>query len=263
MVTHPIYLSFVENQRFDLLRTGLCILCLLSPACVRQETAGHATPDELPFGQVLEPKPDQEITGPFSIRGWALSENGIQRVEIYEDRTFLADARLGLSSPEAQAAAPDFPGNANAGWVFATDLGIFTSGTHELTVQARSKTGAIRELGSWKLIIGTPFGAMDEPVNGRIISGPFAIHGWAVSEHGLDQVMIYVDGKFFANSILGEARPDVTATFPKARDGATSGWRFDATPAMFTPGEHEIAARARSKSGIVREVGRARVSIQR
>ncbi len=253
----------MEHRRFDLLRTGLCVLCLLSPACVQQEPTVHATADELPFGQVLDPKPDQEITGPFAIRGWALSENGIQRVEIYEDRTFLADARLGLSSPEAQGAAPGFPGNADAGWVFAAELGIFTSGVHELTVQARSKTGAIRELGSWKLIVGTPFGAMDEPVNGRHISGPFPIHGWAVSEQGLDQVTIYVDGKFFANSSLGEVRPDVTATFPKAKDGATSGWRFEATPAMFTPGEHEIAARARSKSGIVREVGTAKVSIQR
>jgi hypothetical protein len=252
----------VEHYRFDLLRIGTCVLCLLLPACVRQEPAGHATADELPFGKVLEPKPDQEITGPFAIRGWALSENGIQQVEIYEDRAFLAYARLGLSSPEAQKAAPDFPGNANAGWVFAADLGIFTSGTHELTVQARSKTGAVRELASWKLIIGTPFGALDEPADGRHISGPFAIHGWAVSEQGLDQVTIYVDGKFFANSSLGEARPDVTATFPKAKDGATSGWRYNAEPAMFTPGEHEIEARARSKNGIVREIGKARVSIQ-
>ena len=238
-------------------------LCWFSAGCVQQRKPDRTTADELPFGEVLEPKPDQTITGPFTIRGWALSENGIQQVAIYEDRTFLADAKLGLSSPEAQTAQPGFSGSATAGWEFDADIGIFTSGIHELTVQARSKTGAIRELASWKVAIGTPFGYMDEPVDGRRVSGPFAIRGWAVSEHGLDQVMIYVDGKFLGNSILGGARPDIPAAFPKASGGATSGWHFDATPAMFTPGEHKIEARARSKGGIVREVGKATVTILR
>ena len=230
---------------------------------MRPEKIARASKDELPFGQVLEPNPDHTITGPFAIRGWALSKNGIQQVAIYEDGTFLADARLGQSSPEAQTAQPSFSGSANAGWVFDADPAIFTSGIHELTVQARSKTGAIRNLASWKLVIGTPFGHMDVPVDGQRIAAPFSIRGWAVSEHGVDQVMIYVDGSFFANSHLGLARPDVPTVFPKAKDGATSGWLFDAAPSMFTPGEHEIVARARSKSGIVRELGKVKVNIQR
>jgi hypothetical protein len=32
---------------------------------------------------------------------------------------------------------------------------------------------------------------------------------------------------------------------------------------MFTPGEHEIAARARSKGGVVRELGKVKVKILR
>lgn len=253
----------MDHRRFDLLVAGLSALCWFSPGCGQQQKAATATAGGLPFGEVLEPKPNQTITGPFAIRGWALARNGIEQVAIYEDRTFLADAKLGLSSPEAQTAQPGFPGSAQAGWVFDADLGIFTSGIHELTVQARSKTGATRELASWKVVIGTPFGYMDEPADGRQISGPFAIRGWAVSEHGLDQVMIQVDGKFLGNSSLGGARLDIPAAFPKVREGATSGWHFDATPAMFTPGDHEIVALARSKSGIVRELGKVKVSIVR
>jgi hypothetical protein len=252
----------VQHRRFDLLLAGLSALCWFSPGCVQHQKADH-TSAELPFGEVLEPRPDQTIAGPFAIRGWALARNGIEQVAIYEDRTFLADAKLGLSSPEAQTAQPGFPGSAQAGWAFDADLGIFTSGIHELTVQARSKTGAVHELASWKVVIGTPFGYMDEPADGRRISKPFAIRGWAVSEHGVDQVMIYVDGKFLGNSSLGGARSDIPVAFPKASGGATSGWHFDATPAMFTPGDHEIVAQARSKSGIVRELGKAKVSILR
>lgn len=249
--------------RFHFPALGVCALLLFSAACVQDEKPAHSSDDKLPFGQVFEPRENQAIEGPFAIRGWALSENGIQQVAIYEDRSFLAYAKLGLSSPEAQRAQPNFPGSANAGWRFDTDPGIFTSAVHELTVQARSKTGAVRELASLKLIIGTPFGKMDKPEDGAQITGPFPIGGWAVSELGVDQVMIYVDDKFFANPSLGRQRPDVRAVFPKAKDSVTSGWQLDAAPAMFTPGEHEIVARVRSRGGSVRELGRAKVNIRR
>lgn len=254
----------MDSRRFNDIRLlSVFALCLLSAACIGEERPDHSAADKLPFGQVLEPREDQPITGPFAIRGWALSENGIQQVAIYEDRIFLANAKLGLSSPEAQTAQPNFPGSANAGWRFDADPGIFTSARHELTVQARSKTGAVRELASLKLVIGTPYGKLDDPVDGRQITEPFAIRGWAISEHGVDQVSIYVDGKFFANARLGVERPDIKAAFPKATDNLTSGWHFDATPAMFTPGKHEIVVRVRSKGGAVRELGKSIVHISR
>ncbi len=252
----------MDYRPFDRTLLTLCVLCLFSAACVQEEKPDSSS-DKLPFGQVIEPRDEQPINGPFAIRGWALSENGIQQVAIYEDRIFLAYAKLGLSSPEAQKAHPDFPGSANAGWRFDADPGFFTSARHELTVQARSKTGAVRELASVNVVIGTPFGLMDEPEDGRHIAGPFPIRGWAVSENGLDQVMIYVDGKFFANPRLGVERPDIKAAFPNAKGNVTAGWHFDATPAMFTPGKHEIAAQARSKGGAVRDLGKANVYIDR
>ncbi len=240
-----------------------CVLCLFSASCVREEPRGHVPEDELPFGQVLEPKPGQPLGRALVIRGWALSEYGIQKVAIYEDRAFLADAKLGLTSPEAEKAQPGFPGVAHAGWRFEADPRIFSTGPHELTVQARSKTGAVRELASWNIIIGRPYGKMDSPRDGQQIAQPFSIRGWAISEQGLDQVAILIDGKFFATPRLGLERPDVQKAFPKARDGLTSGWRFDATPAMFTPGGHEIVARARSTDGVEHVLGTARITILR
>jgi N-acetylmuramoyl-L-alanine amidase len=253
----------VDYRQFDFRVLSVCVLCLFSVACLKRENAFDSSADELPFGEVVQRTQDQPFEGPFVIRGWALSENGIQQVSIYEDRLFLADAKLGLSSPEAQKAQPNFPGSANAGWRFEADTGIFTRGTHELTVQARSKTGAVRELASWKVIIATPFGKMDQPVAGRQIAEPFAIRGWAISEGGMDQVMIYVDGKLLGNAHLGLERPDVNTVYPRARDSLTSGWQFEATPVMFTPGEHEISAKALSESGSVSELGKAKVYIRR
>ena len=254
----------MADHRFRVYLLTVCSFCFLSIACIRQESPGTLkSADTLPFGQVLEPQPDQVINGPFAVRGWALSENGIEQVAIYEDRIFLASAKLGLSSPEVQKEHPDFPGSAKAGFRFDADPGIFTSTKHELTVQARSKTGAVRELASLRVVIGTPVGRMDDPADGRKISGPFEIRGWALSEAGVDRVDILVDGKFFANPRLGVERPDIKAAFPKARDNFTAGWHFDATPAMFTPGAHEIVASARSKGGSVRELGKSKVTIER
>jgi N-acetylmuramoyl-L-alanine amidase len=253
----------VDYWRFDNFRLlGVCALCLLSAACIHEERPDHTVADKLPLGQVLEPGPDAPIIGPFAFRGWALSENGIEQVAIYEDRSYLASAKLGLSSPEAQKAQPDFPGSATAGWRFDADPSIFTSGRHELTVQARSKTGAIRELASWTVVIGTPFGKVDSPVDGAQLAGAFPIRGWTVSEHGVEQVNILVDGKFLGNPRMGLERKDVKGAFPKAKDSLNSGWNFEATTAMFTPGSHEIVVQARSKAGAVHEQGRVKVNIR-
>jgi hypothetical protein len=253
----------VEHRQLNLPLVTVCVICLTCIACVQEEKPSHPAGNQLPFGEVLEPKPDTPVAGPFAIHGWALSENGIKEVAIYEDRIFLADAKLGLSSPEAQKQFPDFPGSTNAGWRFDADPGFFTGGKHELTVQVRSKTGGVRDLASWSIVIGTPFGKMDAPLDGQTFAGPFAVAGWAISEHGMEEVAIYVDGKLLANSHLGLERPDVRAAYPKARDGQTSGWRLEVTPNTLTPGDHEVVARARSKSGAVREIGKAKVSISR
>jgi len=251
----------VNSRRLDFKLLIVFVLCLCPLACVREETDAGSLSDKLPFGQVLEPADGAVISGPVTVRGWALSEYGIQDVAIYEDRNFLANAKLGLSSPEAQQQQPGFSGSANAGWRFDADPGIFTNGRHELTIQARSKTGAVRELASLKVVIGGSLGVIDEPKAGAQLAGAFRIGGWALSKQGVDQVMILVDGKFIANAHLGGERPDVQAVYPQLKDSFTSGWYFDAASSMFTPGNHEITVQIRSKAGAVRELGRVKVTI--
>ena len=85
--------------------------------------------------------------------GWAISEDGIEWVGVYVDGEFLGYAKNGLSRPDVHNAYPDRSGSATCGWQFAADPGLFTAGGHRITIDVRSKSGAIYSLGTKSVTI--------------------------------------------------------------------------------------------------------------
>jgi hypothetical protein len=107
----------------------------------------------LPFGGVDVPLNRQKVTGKVDVSGWALSEAGVESVAIHVDRTFAADCATGLARPDIGKMYAVMPGGSASGWTVTLDSGRFAPGWHELTVQARSKGGAARDLGSLRILI--------------------------------------------------------------------------------------------------------------
>jgi hypothetical protein len=101
----------------------------------------------LPFGSVDDPRPGAALRGRSTLRGWALSESGIESVTVYMDRTPAGFATLGVSRPDVQKAFPTFSGAAEAGWQLDFDVTGLKAGPHEMQIQARSRQGATRDLG--------------------------------------------------------------------------------------------------------------------
>jgi hypothetical protein len=108
---------------------------------------------KLPYGGVNVPVSGQRITGKVDVTGWALSEAGIESVSIYVDRSFVADCSAGLPRPDVAKAYPSVRESGVAGWVLTLDAARFAPTWHELTVQARSKTGATRDLASLPVLV--------------------------------------------------------------------------------------------------------------
>jgi hypothetical protein len=102
----------------------------------------------LPFGVVDNPRPGEALCGHSTLRGWALSESKIESVAVYLDRTLAGFATLGVSRPDVQKAFPAFPGAAESGWQLDFDVTGMKPGPHELEIQARSRQGATRDLGT-------------------------------------------------------------------------------------------------------------------
>jgi hypothetical protein len=80
-----------------------------------------------------------------------------------------------------------------------------------------------------------PFGSVDAPVDGAVVSGSIAISGWALGDVPVNRVFIYrdpVDGEPAQLIFVGQAtfvpgaRPDVATTFPAFPQNTRAGWGY-------------------------------------
>ena len=82
--------------------------------------------------------------------------------------------------------------------------------------------------------VSPPFGVLDTPANGAVVSGSIAVSGWALDDLGVSSVSIYRDpvggegGQVFigqATFVTG-ARPDVEAAYPLIASNKRAGWGY-------------------------------------
>jgi N-acetylmuramoyl-L-alanine amidase len=106
-----------------------------------------------------------------------------------------------------------------------------------------------------------PFGVMDEPRNGEAVHGIIPVRGWALSESGIAQVLVYVDRKYATPATLGADRPDVAKAFPAFANHPDSGWLASLDTSKLPPGTHEIVVQGTAENGATRDLGDINVTV--
>lgn len=115
--------------------------------------------EEVTFRLRLEEPIDGEIhSGIGSLRGWAISEEGIDRVEIYIDGKYVYDAPYGGSRSDVGAAYPDVDGSDNSGYSLAYGYSNLSDGEHTIMARAFDSNGDFVEDSSNFTVVG-----FDEP----------------------------------------------------------------------------------------------------
>ena len=99
-----------------------------------------------------------------------------------------------------------------------------------------------------------PFGHVDTPTDGASVPSQVTLGGWAMDDHGIKQVRVYIDNHFADAAVDNTPRPDVTKVFPSyARGSDLHGWTmlisFDA------PGRHAVLVQAVDSDGATRDIG--------
>jgi len=79
------------------------------------------------------------------IGGWALAEDGVERVAIYVDKEFVTIASLGGDRPDIAKAFPAFANAGKSGWNIAVDFSSMSDGDHEMVMQVKSKGGNVHD----------------------------------------------------------------------------------------------------------------------
>ena len=123
----------LDNNKQWLRRFAIAILCAV---CV----------PTLADSMVLtleEPQEGGTYTGISNLRGWAIAESGIEKIELDIDGVYAFDIPMGGSRGDVGSAYPDFPNASQSGFSMAFNYKALASGSHQVTARALSKEGAV------------------------------------------------------------------------------------------------------------------------
>jgi hypothetical protein len=227
-----------------------------------------------PFGSFDAPTDGSTgVTGSIALTGWALDAVQATRVTVCRDpagiekapvdancagnaKIYVGDAVfVDGARPDVQAAFPAAPMNTRAGWgylMLTNFLPSLGNGTFTFTAYGFDVDGRAASLGSKTITCDTahamaPFGAIDTPAQGGVVSGTFANGGWVVTQSPKDvpadssTAMVFIDGAPIGDLDPGRiARTDITSLFSSSYDTthAAGGKIIDST--LFANGVHTI-----------------------
>ena len=92
-----------------------------------------------------EPIEGESHTGVGNLRGWAVSSDGIQKVEILINGAYIFDAPYGGSRLDVGGAFPEVPNSSDSGFSLAFNYSNLSAGPHTITAIAHSSSGATVE----------------------------------------------------------------------------------------------------------------------
>jgi len=223
-----------------------------------------ATPGN-PYGSFDTPANNTTgIAGAIAVTGWALDSIEVTSVGIWRERVgsepvasnglvYVGDATFvpGVRS-DVQASFPNAPLNNRAGWGYmlltnflpnSSGGAALGNGTYSLHAVAVNKSGNTFDLGTRTITADNahaskPFGTIDTPAQGGIISGSAYINfGWALTQSGYNipvdgsTITVMVDGVAVGHPTYNRYRSDIATVFPGLANsnGAVGFFSLDTT----------------------------------
>ena len=90
---------------------------------------------------------------------------------------------------------------------------------------------------------------LENPQNGKMVSGITTVHGWAIDGKGITKVELFVDGQFVGNIPYGGMRMDVKSAYPNYPNSGDSGFGMVLNYSNLSSGNHTISARVHNQDG--------------
>ena len=114
-----------------------------------------------------EPSRSEIRTGMGNLRGWAISSDKIEKVEILIDGAYAFDAPYGGSRQDVGEAFPDIPYSSSSGFSTAYNFSGLSVGQHTVTAVAHNENGMTKQSSvSFEVIKVTPnFGRGNTTMN--------------------------------------------------------------------------------------------------
>jgi Viral BACON domain len=187
-----------------------------------------------PFGHFATPLDNAAVNSSIAVTGWALDDMGVESVKIYRQQgsrdIYIGDAVFVAGSrPDVESYYSSYPMNYKAGWGYMLLTNFLPNngnGTFVLRAVARDLEGHTTTLGSKTITCNNlnavkPFGAIDTPGQGEVISGSSYYNwGWVLTpqpnEIAVDgsTINVWIDGKDMGHPSYNLYRADIAGLFP-------------------------------------------------
>ena len=244
-----------------------------------------------PIGTVDTPLENANgVTGAVPFTGWALDDIEVMRVNVCRQpvagetvganelcanaqQIFLGSAFFVEGArPDVQGAFPGYPLSARGGWGFMVLTNMLPNqgnGTYQFAMYAQDREARITLLGTRNMSCTNaqatkPFGTIDTPEQGGMVSGTFVNFGWALTPQPKiipingSTMTVMIDGVARGNVNYNHERADIENLFPNYRNteganGAVGFRSIDTT--TLTNGLHTISWTVTDANGVTEGLG--------
>jgi hypothetical protein len=224
-----------------------------------------------PFGEFSTPVNGSSLSGSIPVTGWALDDIEVSNIKLYIETTYIGDAIFVEGArPDLDAYYHNLPNSNKAGWgymLLSNTLPNGGNGAYTLTAKATDIEGNEVILGSKTITIDNahavnPFGAIDTPTQGGIVSGKeYVNYGWVLTPMPNSipadgsTINVYIDGEVQGHPGYNINRTDIAALFPgyANSDGAGGYYYIDTT--KLKNGLHTISWTAVDSAGNTDGIG--------
>ena len=83
--------------------------------------------------------------------------------------------------------------------------------------------------------------SLSEPRNNGVHSGVGMIHGWALSEEGVERIQVFIDEEYAFDVPYGDPRADIEKAFPDINGSSTSGFSVPFRYSTLSAGQHTVS----------------------
>ena len=226
------------------------------------------------------------VTGAVPFTGWALDDVQVRAIRVYRDpvegegpgQVFIGNAvQVAGARPDVATANPSYPYNTQAGWglmVLTNMLPNQGNGTFTFYVYVDDADGHTRQVGTPRTLICTnatataPFGTIDTPAQGEVVSGIVTNFGWALTPQPAmiptdgSTINVFIDGVNVGHPTYNQNRSDIATLFPgyANANGAVGYFIFDSH--AYADGVHTIAWTVTDSLGAASGIGSRYFTIQ-
>ncbi|MEO5359336.1 MAG: glycosyltransferase family 2 protein [Nitrospirota bacterium] len=201
----------------------------------------------------------------IEVSGWALSPDGIDKVEVYIDNRFVDTAYYGYERGDMKETFPLhtlFKNGASCGFCLYKKLDeAIEPGYHTIKVAALSVTGLSKAMYEYNFI-NRPYKETRSEVPRIILScdklmvtpDVIEVEGWTASPDGVSTVEVYADGEYIDKAFHGISTQEIGKLLPCYKNSSHSAFvLYNAYEHSFNAGDHLITLKIISETGLVRE----------